>query len=157
MKIQMPRSVRLEHDELQQSLAGLSGETGPLGDEVRRVARLMDPHARKEDSFALPPLGLLARLARGQVNAGMVQVLTHTDWLKNNTATLLAEHSMILAAVEKMLEAARAARRPEVVALAERLTNHLRLEEEVLYPAAILVGEYLRLALASTDNEPLSL
>jgi len=148
MRIQMPRSLRLEHDELLQSLAALKEEPGRLGDEARRVARLLEPHARKEEAFAMPALGLAARLARGEINAAMAQVLPHTDWLKNNSATLLAEHHMILAAVEQMIEAARIERRFDCVDLGERLVNHLRVEEEVLYPAAILVGEYLRLALA---------
>lgn len=40
MRIQMPRSLRIEHDELQRSLAALKDEGGRLGEEVRRVARL---------------------------------------------------------------------------------------------------------------------
>lgn len=147
MRIQMPRSLRIEHDELHQFLAAATHEPGTLGDEIRRVARLLEPHARKEEAFAMPALGLIARLARGEVHADMAQVFPHTDWLKNNAATLVAEHHMIVAATEKMLEAARGERRFDCVEFAERLINHLRTEEEVLYPAAILVGEYLRLAL----------
>ena len=157
MRIQMPRSLRIEHDELNQFLASLGREPGTLGEELRRVARLLEPHARKEEAFAMPALGLLARLARGEVHPEMAQVFPHTDWLKNNAATLVAEHRMILAAVEKMLEAARAVRRLDCVEFAERLINHLRAEEEVLYPAAILVGEYLRLALASREPDTLAL
>jgi len=148
MRIQMPRSLRIEHDELHAALAALKEEPGRLGDEVRRVARLLEPHARKEEAFAMPALGLIARLSRGEVHPEMAQVFPHTDWLKNHAATLLAEHRMILAAVEQMIEAARAEWRVDCVDLAERLVNHLRTEEEVLYPALILVGEYLRLALA---------
>ncbi|HEY3073721.1 MAG TPA: hypothetical protein VGJ74_00980 [Burkholderiales bacterium] len=46
------------------------------------------------------------------------------------------------------LAAARAAQRIDYVEFAEKLINHARMEEEVLYPAAIVVGEYLRLRLA---------
>jgi hypothetical protein len=157
MRIQMPRSLRLEHDELNQLLAAWKHEPGLLGEEIRRVARLLEPHARKEEAFAMPALGLIARLARGEVNPEMAQVFPHTDWLKNNAATLIAEHRMILAAIEKMLEAARLARRLDCIDFGERLMNHLRTEEEVLYPAAILVGEYLRLALATSARAPLEL
>jgi len=157
MRIQMPRSLRLEHDELNELLAAWKHEPGRLGEEIRRVARLLEPHARKEEAFAMPALGLIARLARGEVRPEMAQVYPHTDWLKNNAATLVAEHRMILAAVEQMLEAARLARRLDCIEFGERLMNHLRTEEEVLYPAAILVGDYLRLALASRTREPLDL
>lgn len=157
MRIQMPTSLRLEHDELNELLATWKHEPGQLGEEIRRVARLLEPHARKEEAFAMPALGLIARLARGEVHPAMAQVLSHTDWLKNNAATLIAEHRMILAAIEKMLEAARVAKRLDCIDFGERLMNHLRTEEEVLYPAAILVGEYLRLALATRARVPLDL
>jgi hypothetical protein len=38
--------------------------------------------------------------------------------------------------------------KPEYVHLAEKLRLHARNEEQVLYPAAILIGEYLKLRLA---------
>ena len=143
----MPRSLRLEHAALARSLAAAGAEPGCLGEEARRGARLLEPHARKEEAFAMPPLGLLARLARGEAHPGMAEVLPHSDWLKNNLATFVAEHRMIAAAAEQLLEAARAQQRPDLADLAERIINHARLEEEVLYPAAVLVGEYLRLRL----------
>lgn len=138
MRIEMPRSLRLDHDELAQTLAGWSHEPGRLGEEIRRVARLLEPHMR-------------------EVRAEMAQVFPHTDWLKNHAGTLVAEHRMILAAAEQMLEAARGEQRLDCLEFAERLINHLRVEEEVLYPAAILVGEYLRLALASHERAPIDL
>jgi len=143
----MPRSLRLEHDDLSHFLATVRDEPGRLGDEVRRVARLLEPHARKEEAFALPPLGLLARLARNEVHLAMEEVLPHTEWLKNHVGTFVAEHHAIVAAAEQLQEAARLEKRVDLVEFAERLINHMWLEEEVLYPAAVLVGEYLRLRL----------
>ena len=37
------------------------------------------------------------------------EVLPQSDWLKENLPTMLAEHRMILGAVEKLLAAARSA------------------------------------------------
>ena len=147
MRIQIPRSLRLEHADLAQFLAAASGEPGRLGEELRRVARLLEPHSRKEEAFALPALGLLARLARGETHPGMAEALPHTDWLKNNLQRLVEEHHMILAAAEELLGVARVEKRADLAGFAERLINHVRLEEDVLYPAAVLVGEYLRLRL----------
>ncbi len=149
MRIQIPKSLRLEHEELHDFLATVRHEPGELGDALRRVARLLEPHFRKEEAFAMPPLGLLVRLARNDVKAAMAEVYPHTDWLKNNLPTLIAEHDAIGAAVHEMLQAARNAERVDYIEFAEKLVNHLRMEEEVLYPAAILVGEYLRLLLGS--------
>jgi hypothetical protein len=152
MRVQLPRSLSSEHGGLARFLAAAAAEPGTLGDEVRRLARLLEAHARKEEMFAMPPLGLLARLARGDVHPGMAEVLPHTDWLKNNLGRLVAEHHMILAAAEPLLAAAGAAKRTDLADFAERLINHVRLEEEVLYPAAVLVGEYLRLRLGTDER-----
>lgn len=148
----MPKSLRVEHEELRDFLASVRREPGELGEALRAVARLLEPHFRKEEAFAMPPLGLLARLARHEVNAAMAEVYPHTDWLKNNLPTLMAEHEAIGAAVQDMLQAARTAGRTEYIELAEKLVNHLRMEEEIMYPAAILVGEYLRLLLGSNEG-----
>jgi hypothetical protein len=152
MRIQIPRSLRLEHEELHGFLAAARQEPGELGDALRRVARMLEPHFSKEESFALPPLGLLVRLARNDVTPAMAEVFPHTEWLKNNLQTLIAEHNALSVAIEKMLEAARAAQRVDYIEFAEKLLNHARMEEEVIYPAAILVGEYLRLRLASNEG-----
>lgn len=152
MRVQPPRSLGSEHGDLARFLAAAAAEPGTLGDEVRRLARLLEPHARKEEMFALPPLGLLARLARGEAHPGMADVLPHTDWVKNNLQRLIGEHRLIVAAAERLAHAARAACRADLVAFAERVVNHTRLEEEVLYPAAVLVGEYLRLRLDSNQR-----
>ena len=153
MRTHVPSSLRIEHEELRHFLLAADAERGPLGEEMRRVARLMEPHLRKEEAFALPPLGLLPRLARGEFHADMRLVLGHTEWLRNNLQTLVAEHRMITAAAELLLDAARDAQRADCVEFAERLINHARLEEEVIYPAAILVGEYLKGRLASSEAQ----
>ena len=152
MRIQIPKSLRVEHEELHDFLAAARQEPGELGDALRRVARLLEPHFRKEEAFAMPPLGLLVRLARHEVTPGMAEIYPHTDWLKNNLPTLMAEHDAIDAAVREVLTAARAVDRTDYIEFAGKLVNHLRIEEEVMYPAAILVGEYLRLLLGSNEG-----
>lgn len=154
MRIAIPPSLVLEHAELHDFLVVAEQEPGAVGEEMRRVARLLEPHMRKEEAFAMPPLGLLARLARGECHADMLSVLAHTDWLRNNLAILLSEHHVIRAAVERFLGVARAAGRPDCLHFAEKLLHHLRLEEEVMYPAAIVLGEYLKLKLL--EREPVA-
>jgi hypothetical protein len=147
----------MQHEVLRHFLLAAQNEPGRLGDQMRRIGRLLAPHCHKEECFAMPPLGLLPRLARGEFNADMAQVLTHTDWLRANLPTLVAEHRLIEAAAAELLEAAREDQRMDCVEFAEKLLQHVRMEEEVVYPAAILIGDYLRLRLAAKDHEPLSL
>ena len=59
---------------------------------------------------------------------------------------MLAEHQSIVAALDKLSAAAKEAGKLEYVEFAEDLKLHAQTEEEVTYPAAILIGEYVRLA-----------
>lgn len=139
-----PKSLREEHEELRQFVARLAREGGAIAEPARRLLRVLDVHFQKEENFAAPPLGLLPRLARGDVGPGMADALAHSDWLRRNIDVMCAEHEMIAGALEELLKADA---RPELVSFAESLLNHARMEEEVLYPAAIVAGEYLKLRL----------
>jgi len=104
-------------------------------------------HFVKEEEFALPPLGLLPLLTEGKVTSEMKGVLIMTDKLKTGLSLMLAEHKAIVAALTILANAAEEEKMPEYARFAERLKLHAQTEEEVLYPAAILVGEYLKLGL----------
>jgi hypothetical protein len=108
----------------------------------------LDPHFKREDEIALPPLGLLAPLAAGERPAGMEAALTMTDALRKELPRMLDEHKRIRAATEKLRAAAREAKAPVQEQFAEDLARHARTEEEVLYPAAILVGDIIRVRMA---------
>jgi hypothetical protein len=99
----------------------------------------------KEEEFALPPLGLLSALARDQVDEKMKTVLPMTGRLKSELPEMLQEHKAVVAALEDLRAAAAAENKPEHARFAEKLMLHARTEEEVLYPAAILIGEYVKL------------
>ena len=60
---------------------------------------------------------------------------------------MLLEHKEIVGALEVLAEAARKEEKDEFVHFAEKLILHAQTEEEVLYPASILVSEYLKLKL----------
>jgi hypothetical protein len=57
---------------------------------------------------------------------------------------MLQEHTKIRAATEKLRVAAQTEKDSAYEQFAEALTLHARTEEEVLYPAAILVGDVIR-------------
>ena len=61
---------------------------------------------------------------------------------------MLAEHKDIIAALEKLIEAAVAEKKPEQVRVAEKLMLDARAEEQVSYPTAILIGRDSKLKLA---------
>lgn len=144
MEFEIPQSLKSEHEDLHSTLIRATKEPGSTGEAARAVAALLHPHFVKEEQFALPPLGLLAPLSRGEWKAEMRAVLDLTDKLKAELPQMLAEHRAIVGALDKLEEAARSEGRIEYADFAEKLKLHARTEEEVSYPTSILVGEYVR-------------
>ncbi|MGH7845859.1 MAG: hemerythrin domain-containing protein [Candidatus Binatia bacterium] len=147
MTFQIPTSLKLEHEELHAELARATKAGGKTGEAAKAVAGVLHNHFLKEEEFALPPIGLLAPLARGEIDKEMRAVLTMTDRLKAELPEMLREHQAVVAALEELTAAAKKEKLPEHARFAEKLMVHAKTEEEVLYPAAILVGEYLKLKL----------
>lgn len=147
--MKVPASVRLEHDALHTELADVSLETGRVGEAARELARLMHPHFLREDEYAMPPLGLLGRLARDEITPDMADALPLIARLKAELPLMLDEHRAIKGALRNLEELADAEGKPDIVEFARRVALHAQSEEEVLYPAAILVGHYLKLKLGT--------
>jgi hypothetical protein len=148
MDLKIPQSLKLEHEELHADLVRATKAGGRTGEAAKDVAKVLHDHFVKEEEFALPPISLLAALARGEVDEQMRGVLVKTDRLKTELPDMFREHEAVVAALERLAAAAEEEKLPEHARFAEKLRLHAKTEEDVLYPAAILVGEYLKLKLA---------
>jgi len=148
MTYEIPIPLQQEHEQLHATLRHITQAAGAVGEAARDLARLMHPHFVKEDAIALPPLGLLETLASGKVSAEMAGVLRLTDELRAELPVMLAEHRTIVAALDRLEQIARLAGRDDIIEFAQALRLHAETEEKVMYPAAILVGEFIRLHLA---------
>lgn len=144
MNYDIPLPLKQEHEALHEQLRQATQAVGEVGELATTLARLMHPHFVKEDQIALPPLGLLAALAHDQVTPDMAGVLALTDQLEAELPAMLAEHKTIVEALQRLRDAAQRAGRTEIVEFAQQLMQHARTEEEVMYPAAILVGKFVR-------------
>jgi hypothetical protein len=142
--ISIPASIKAEHDEIHAELVAATKAPGTVGEAARALAAVLHPHFVREEEIALPPLGLLAPLARGEAPKDMRDVLTMTDALKAELPRMLDEHKVIHAATARLGNVARAEGNAAVAHLADKLALHASGEEEVFYPAAILVGELVR-------------
>jgi len=145
MEFKTPFSLKKEHEELHDMLRKATQLSSKTGEAAKKVAELMHPHFVKEEEYALPPLGLLPQLSSGKLSEEMKQVLSMTDKLKTALPEMLAEHKQIVTALEVLVQHATAEHHPEVAEFAEKLMLHAQTEEEVSYPTAILIGEFLRL------------
>jgi len=139
-----PLSIRREHEELHADLARAEREPGPIGEAARAVARILHPHFLREDEYAIPPLAPLPRLAKGQVTPDMAEVLPLVARLKEEMPLMIQEHRAIICAVQQLATAAESENDEKYIRFAAELLVHAQMEEEVLYPAAVLVGEYVK-------------
>jgi len=152
MKFEIPPSLKAEHEELHGELVRATKAGGRTGEAAKAVAKLMHPHFIKEEEYALPPLGLLTALSRGQIESGMAEVTKMTDRLEAELPQMLAEHKDIVAALETLVEAAAAESKSDQAHFAEELMAHARMEEEVSYPTALLIGRYLKTVLPGASG-----
>jgi hypothetical protein len=139
--------MKVEHEGLHSELKKATREKGPLGDASRVVAKVLHPHFVKEEVYAMPPLGLLAVLAEGRASAKMKDALVMTNRLKADLDQMLKEHKQIVAALKKLVVEAKKEKKLGYVKFADKLILHAQTEEEVYYPASILIGRYLKLKL----------
>jgi hypothetical protein len=141
--IATPLSIAAEHRELHETLERAARESGTLGAAARELEAALAPHFRREEEIATPPLGLLPKLATGEATPEMRSVLPMTQALERELPRMLEEHQGIRAAAARFRSAAEAAGRTDYVGFSDELAAHARQEEEILYPAAVLVGRYV--------------
>lgn len=141
----IPQGLVTEHQEIHERLSALLDAPAPVGPAARKLADLLHHHFPLENAIALPPLGWLVPLASGDPLPDAAMMLEKTDSLRRMLPSMLEEHTAIRQAAAALGEAGESARSEDAVRFGADLTAHARHEEEILYPAAILVGEVLRL------------
>lgn len=142
--IEIPEALKAEHEAIHGQLATATKLPGRTGEAARALAEVLHPHFVREEQIALPPLGLLAPLARGEAGEGAEEVLSMTDALRAELPRMVEEHRAITAATRRLGSAAQMEGQLAVARLSEQLLEHAAMEEQVMYPAAILVGEVVR-------------
>lgn len=141
----IPQPLTAEHRELREELLNGAKEAGEIGGEARKVEALLNPHFEKEEQSALPLLGLLVRASKGDAVPDTQKVAAMEGKLKADLPGMLDENRRIAAAIDGLQVAANKSGKTAYIHFAEELKLHAQTEEQVLYPAALLVGEYLEL------------
>lgn len=145
MELKIPPSLKHEHGEMRASLEIAGKAIGKSGEAAREVARLLLPHFKKEEEYALPPLDALAVMAGGGLPEQPKAIIDKAERLKQELAEMLREHQAIAKALEELYDTATDAARPELARFAKKLLLHAQMEEQIYYPASLVIGEYLRL------------
>jgi hypothetical protein len=140
----IPKPMQVEHEALHSDLAQLTKAGGRTGEAAQKVAHVLEDHFKKENEYALPPLGLLVPLSEGKFDCGMTAVLRMTDKLQAEMPTMLSEHKGITAALSQLKSAAISENKHEGVKFADELAAHAQTEELITYPTALLIGLYVK-------------
>lgn len=147
-----PSSILEEHTDLLKEIRRFALLDDSTGRAALRLEELMIYHFREEEDYILPPLGLLPELSKGNITVQKDSIILLTEKFKSRSDLMLAEHQMILASLQEMKQAANRENHPAVDELEKALTRHAIIEEQILFPAAILVGEFLKLKSNSNQN-----
>jgi len=137
---EIPESIREEHEEIFSGLRRLANTGGGTGKAVRELLEVLEPHFEKEDEIAMPLLGAVARISNGQTQKGLDEVISLQSRLAEGLPSMLAEHRAIGERIAKTRDAAEKEKNMEALSLLTGLQHHAKMEEEVLYPAAMLAG-----------------
>jgi hypothetical protein len=144
VKQDVPESLKIEHEELRGDLRRAAAAGGRTGEAAQQVLKVLRPHILLEEEFAIPPLTLLPRLARGEVSPDMRPYLKQAETLKAELPRMLDEHALIVSALRGLMQAAQEEGHAGFARFAQKMILHAQTEEEILYPASILVGEFLK-------------
>jgi len=145
MKAKVPQLLKSEHKELDGELVRATKAGGKTGERAKALTKVLRNHFAKEEEFALPLIGLMALLMRGHLDQEMSGVFAMTDRLKVELPKMRREHRTIISELKKLTATANREKKAQPARFAEKLMLHAQKEEKVLYPAAMLVGEYLSL------------
>ncbi len=143
-KWNIPGVLLQEHDEIRTELKRAVLEHGPIGEAAKHVARLCLPHLDLEEKEVFPAFAILRQLVLDHWRPEMKQIAPMVFHFSQHSDDLIHQHQKIIAAIENLWEAAYEDGNGEIANFARHLASHERMEDEVLYPALILIGKYLQ-------------
>jgi hypothetical protein len=142
-----PSSLHHEFQRIEADLDSATGVPGRLGATARQLAGLVETHFVRQQELVLPPLGLLLPLAHRSMSRDMATLLPLIDRLRHELPRLLDEHLKIAHGFDELAGLARLARRPDLVRLSQDVGSYAVIREQIVYPAALVAGDLLRLKL----------
>ena len=144
MELKVPQSIQTEHAELHGELAGALKAGGRTAECARLVMKVVQPHMAREEEYVAPALALLAAAAENRLTDDMAVHLPRIALLRGELPRMLREHAAMVETLRELMKAATEEKHAGIARVAQRLVAHAQEEEEILYPAALLVGEALK-------------
>lgn len=148
----IPSSLREEREEIIRSLSQFALLPGTTGKAVAELLDVLIPHFEKEAILALPMLGSISDLVSGGRITALREVAEAQGALLQEYDRMFEEHSELKRFILRAQTLASQENQQKVVDLLKMLYCHSRMEEEVLYPAALLAGTVAKCLLPSQDQ-----
>jgi hypothetical protein len=141
-----PSSLEEEHKETHEKLEKIVSSSGDTANIAKQVQSILQPHFEKEEQLSIPVLGALQPYVNGTLTKGAKnQAIQLSQQFKQEYPTMLEEHKQIVDALDNLENTAMKENRQDVISFIADLKNHAMNEEQVTYPATIVIGELLEL------------
>ena len=141
MPLSAPPSMEKEHQDIWQLFMGVQNLPGKTGAIAGKLAKELKLHIDKEESLALPLLGILRDLADGKLSASTAKRASIVSLrFEKEYPGMLHGHKELYKLLERLRDVADKEGHLTAVRFAVMVEKHSQEEEEVLYPAAILAG-----------------
>lgn len=144
MSTETPKALQAGHESLCEDLDYIISSGGTIGHKAQLLANLLRPHFKKEEEYALPPLSLLLTLAEGRWEFDKKEAIKMADKLQFELSQMQKEHAAITTVLQDLKESAEKEDNIKAKRFVKDLNLHVKVEDEVLYPATLLVGNYLK-------------
>ena len=148
----IPTSLREEHKEIMGSLREFAVLPGATGRVIMELLDVLEPHFEKEEKLAMPVLGSISELVSGDHVIDLREIAESQGALLSEYDKMFEEHSELKKFIVRAQKIARHEKYEEVVNLLDVLTHHSKVEEEVLYPAALLARTVANCLMPSRDQ-----
>jgi hemerythrin superfamily protein len=138
------KSIQSEHNELLSIIHTMTAYPDSAGIIARKTEELLRHHFEEEENYALIPLSYLHAVNSGNIPENSDDIIRMSEYLVTQQGHLNVEHQLISAYIKELIAAANPAQHTAVKSFADRVKQHASAEEEIYFPAAILVGEHLK-------------
>lgn len=145
MQLKTPKSLKDDHQVLLSELNNIAQPKTELGENAKIVASAFQSHVYREEKTVLPHLSLLMTIAEGKWNIETKEALLENNILQKEFQDLKIEHKKILEAAQEMIKTAKREKNKEGKKIAEAIILHIQVEEEVSYPAIMMINKYLKM------------
>jgi len=138
-----PVSILLGHRTLEREFARTLELGGLAGLVAGNTAKALDVHFREEEALLFPLISYIAALPGGAAIPEPEEISILSGRLEAAMPGLLEDHRVIRETLDDLAGAVRGADPGRLAAFAEMFHVHATTEEEIHFPAALLVGETL--------------